>query len=138
MSAAQDWRRLADLVVRRRMDELMWTQVQVSAEGGPSTATQRHIEGASKPRYSAATLQRLEVALRWKPGSIRAVLAGGEPTPWEDAGHDKVARDEMAVSNEDVRRWVRANRHLNERDRAFMLAAVDEIENAEQREREAH
>lgn len=39
------------------------------------------IEGMRTDRYSARTLTKLERALEWESGSVRAILAGGEPTP---------------------------------------------------------
>ena len=78
---ADDWERLAMMVRERRYDDLGMTQEQVAAAGGPSTATQRMIEGARQHRYHLSTLRRLEDALGWEHGSVRRVLAGGDPAP---------------------------------------------------------
>jgi hypothetical protein len=80
----QDWRRLAE-AARDRRNELGFTQEDARAAGGPSTATMRLIEGALQEGYTPAILRRLEGALRWAPGSVRAVLAGGDPVPLGDA-----------------------------------------------------
>jgi hypothetical protein len=76
----QDWLRLAECARERRRD-LGLTQEEVSAAGGPSTATLRVIERGRQSRYKPANLRRLESALRWERGSVRAVLDGGEPVP---------------------------------------------------------
>jgi len=80
VTVKQDWQRLAERVRERRLD-LDVTQEDVRSAGGPSTATQRLIEGGLQYRYQPVVLRRLEHALRWQRGSVRAVLAGGEPVP---------------------------------------------------------
>lgn len=79
-----DWRRLAAAVIARR-EELDLTQEDVRQKGGPSTATMRLIEGALQTSYRGVILARLERALEWEPGSVRAILRGGEPTPLRHA-----------------------------------------------------
>lgn len=78
-AVTQDWRRLADAVIRRRT-ELGMTQQDVQAAGGPATATVRNIEGAHQTSYRGVILSRLEKALGWRPGSVEAILASGEAT----------------------------------------------------------
>jgi hypothetical protein len=78
MATDKDWQRLADLVSERRAD-LGMTQEDVRAAGGPSTATQRLIEGALQSRYQPVILGRLETALKWERGSVRRILAGRDP-----------------------------------------------------------
>lgn len=87
----QDWSRLARLVVERR-NELGMTQADVQAAGGPSQATMYLIEHAGRTRYQARILNSLERVLRWRPGSVRAVLEGGDPTPIEEAAAPVVTR----------------------------------------------
>lgn len=89
-----DWRRLAAFVRDRRTD-LGLTQEDVRSAGGPATATMRLIEGGLQDRYQPAILARLEDALRWGRGSVRRVLAGGDPVPLDDA---PAARPAAAVS----------------------------------------
>jgi hypothetical protein len=52
--------------------------------GGPSTSTMRMIEGGLQDSYKPAVLARLEDVLRWRRGSVRAVLAGGDPVALEE------------------------------------------------------
>lgn len=73
-----DWKNLASHVVKRRK-ALDWTQADLQAAGGPSTATLRHIEGASSESYKPYILRKLERGLRWTDGSVDRCLAGGEP-----------------------------------------------------------
>lgn len=80
MAIGSDWQRVAEYVRDRRID-LDMTQADVHSAGGPSPATQRLIEGALQDSYQSAILARLERALKWERGSIRAIRRGGEPVP---------------------------------------------------------
>jgi hypothetical protein len=80
MAIGSDWQRVAEYVRDRRI-ELDLTQADIHSAGGPSPATQRLIEGALQTSYQAAILARLERALQWERGSIRAIRRGGEPVP---------------------------------------------------------
>lgn len=62
--------------VRARRYELGLAQPDVARRGGPSTQTLMRIENAHRTRYENRTLARLEQALGWKTGSIRAILEG--------------------------------------------------------------
>ena len=84
MATGSDWQRLAALVSERRGD-LRMTQEEVRAAGGPSTATQRLIEGGRQSRYQPRILADLEAALGWQRGSVRRILAGGDPVLAPDA-----------------------------------------------------
>jgi transcriptional regulator with XRE-family HTH domain len=66
---------------RRRLLNL--TQDQVTAAGGPSDAAQTRAENGTGPDPSIETLRKLDVALRWAPGSAARTLEGGSPTPLE-------------------------------------------------------
>jgi hypothetical protein len=41
------------------------------------------LEGAVRDNYDPGTIAKAEHIYRWKPGSIRAIRAGGEPSPIE-------------------------------------------------------
>ena len=84
MATSSDWQRLAALVSERRGD-LALTQEDVRAAGGPSTATQRLIERGQPSRYQPRILAGLETALGWRHGSVRRILAGGDPALVPDA-----------------------------------------------------
>lgn len=79
MAMDGDWLRVAEYV-RDRRDELEMTQADVHAAGGPSTATQRLIEGGLSTSYQPSVLAKLERVLGWQRGSVRVILKGGEPT----------------------------------------------------------
>lgn len=68
-------------LVRARRKALKMTQSDVQAVGGPSTATLRLIENGRNLEFRDGTGVALERAIGWAPGSIDAILAGGEPTP---------------------------------------------------------
>lgn len=79
-----DWERLAD-AVRRRRDELGFTQVQLATLAGVTAMTIRNLEGGRKFKRLPASISAVEQALGWAPGSARAILAGGDPTPVAEA-----------------------------------------------------
>jgi transcriptional regulator with XRE-family HTH domain len=87
---------LADYAIHRR-GELKLRREDVAGRMGMSPKTVERIEEGKS--VQAATLGKLERALRWKPGSARAVLEGGEPTlisPESDNSlYERVVRDEV-------------------------------------------
>ena len=92
--------RLDELMRDRRFALGIRTWRALSERAGISYETLRAVRAGGNP--GDATADGLERALRWKPGSIRAVLAGGEPTPrlpgdMTDAGR---AEDELSVARE--------------------------------------
>ncbi|MEV6035958.1 hypothetical protein AB0L65_32715 [Nonomuraea sp. NPDC052116] len=71
---------LADLMERRRIAlHLRWDDVAEAA--GISAAFLRKIRSGTGAR--PLTMAKLEAALNWAPGSIDAILAGGEPADFE-------------------------------------------------------
>lgn len=78
-----DWRHAGRCIADRRA-ELGLTQEQVQEAGGPSPASQRLIEGGKRESIQAASAGGYERALGWESGSLRAILAGGAPTPFSD------------------------------------------------------
>jgi transcriptional regulator with XRE-family HTH domain len=65
-------------IVKARREELGLRQDQLSDRGGPSTTTLTKVENASGVPADV-TIRKLDVALRWQPGSARRTLHGGEP-----------------------------------------------------------
>lgn len=78
---------------RRRLLNL--TQDEVTAAGGPSDAAQTRAENGTGPDPSIETLRKLDVALRWVPGSAARTLDGGVPDPVEQAAEQQL-REEQA------------------------------------------
>lgn len=97
MDKPEAWERLAQLVRARREHE-GWTQLDVVTRGGPSLDRLQAVEAARHTRYSPRTLGKLERALGWGAGSIRAILEGGEPTlAQDDATPRRESADEIAA-----------------------------------------
>ena len=75
----EDWPRLADYVVARRVELGMRDRRALAAATGVTDRTLGKLENGQ--RVSASTLAVIENELGWVPGSARRVLAGGEPSP---------------------------------------------------------
>jgi hypothetical protein len=73
--------RLGRLVAERR-NFLGLSHVEVAGQGGPSVSSQQRIErGDIGTTMRPLTMNAVERGLKWAPGSVTAILAGGEPTP---------------------------------------------------------
>jgi hypothetical protein len=75
----EDWRRLADYVVARRVELGMRDRRAFAIATGITDRTLGKLENGQ--RVSPSTLAVIENELGWAPGSGRRVLAGGEPSP---------------------------------------------------------
>lgn len=75
----RDWKRLAEFVVRDRVAAGYRTRLAFSEDLGISDRTIGNLERGKS--VSASTLGAVEVLLDWAPGSVNAVLDGGEPAP---------------------------------------------------------
>jgi Helix-turn-helix len=75
--ASEDWRRLADYVVARRVELGMRDRRALAAATGVTDRTLGKLENGQ--RVSASTLGVIDNHLGWAPGSCRRILAGGEP-----------------------------------------------------------
>jgi hypothetical protein len=82
--AGEDWQRLADYVVARRVELGMRDRRAFAAATGVTDRTLGKLENGQ--RVSASTLGVIENRLGWAPGSCRRVLAGGEPIPAPGTG----------------------------------------------------
>lgn len=90
--------RLDEHMDARRLDlRMTWREVADAASISPETirAVRR---GDNVP--GDITRRGLEDALRWEPGSINRILAGGDPTPLPEAG---AARSGPALPADDPR-----------------------------------
>jgi Helix-turn-helix len=74
---SEDWRRLADYVVARRVELGMRDRRAFAAATGVTDRTLGKLENGQ--RVSASTLGVIENRLGWAPGSCRRILAGGQP-----------------------------------------------------------
>jgi hypothetical protein len=75
--AGEDWRRLADYVVARRVELGMRDRRALAEATGVTERTLGKLENGQS--VSASTLGMVENRLGWAPGSCRRILAGGEP-----------------------------------------------------------
>jgi len=75
---SEDWQRLADYVVARRVELGMRDRRALAEVTGVTERTLGKLENGQ--RVSPSTLGMIENRLGWAPGSCRRILAGGEPT----------------------------------------------------------
>jgi hypothetical protein len=75
--AGEDWRRLADYVVARRVELGMRDRRALAEATGVTERTLGKLENGQ--HVSPSTLGMVENRLGWAPGSCRRILAGGEP-----------------------------------------------------------
>jgi hypothetical protein len=75
--AGEDWRRLADYVVARRVELGMRDRRAFAVATGVTERTLGKLENGQ--RVSPSTIGMVENHLGWAPGSCRRILAGGEP-----------------------------------------------------------
>jgi hypothetical protein len=86
--AGEDWRRLADYVIARRVELNMRDRRAFAEATGVTDRTLGKLENGQ--RVSASTLGVVENQLGWAPGSCRRILAGGEPDSWPaEQGHSE-------------------------------------------------
>jgi hypothetical protein len=76
--SGDDWARLADYVIARRVQLGMRDRRALAAATGVTDRTLGKLENGQ--RVSASTLGVIENQLGWAPGSCRKILAGGEPS----------------------------------------------------------
>jgi transcriptional regulator with XRE-family HTH domain len=76
--SGDDWRRLGDYVIARRMQLGMRDRRALAAATGVTDRTLGKLENGQ--RVSASTLGVIENELGWTPGSCRRILSGGEPS----------------------------------------------------------
>jgi hypothetical protein len=75
--AGEDWRRLADYVVARRVELGMRDRRALAEATGVTERTLGKLENGQ--HVSPSTLGMVENRLGWAPGSCRRILAGEEP-----------------------------------------------------------
>jgi transcriptional regulator with XRE-family HTH domain len=94
-----DWQRLGRIIVDRRIELGYRRREDLGATLGVSIRTLGDIETGRRDRYHANTIGSLENALQWAPGSINAILAGGEPAP-RPAHHTRASAEEIGLTDE--------------------------------------
>ena len=74
----QDSRRLADALMRRRVELGYRSARALAAEIGMDARTITSLESARKTKVSRNTLAALEIAMRWEPGYINALIEANQ------------------------------------------------------------
>lgn len=80
--------RLAALIEKRR-EELGMLWQDVADAGDVSLKTLYNVRTQEDGEISPPTRRKLEAALRWEPGSIERILAGGEPQVASSRGPER-------------------------------------------------
>jgi hypothetical protein len=82
MNQDDPWVRLGQLLVARRVELGYRTRAAFARHHGLSHDRGiSAIENAERKNFSPATIASLELQYEWEPGSIEAVLGGGDPRP---------------------------------------------------------
>ena len=107
-------RRTAELLRMRRV-QLRLAQNDLRARGGPSPDTVVKFETgriAENPQFR--TLVAFDTSLDWEPGSTRAVLDGGTPTPIDRYSKVKLSTPESVQAHvvEHTDEWVAVPRTM--------------------------
>lgn len=111
--------------VRQRREDLGLSQPAAADRAGINRDTWRNMENGSRDirSYNHRAVER---ALQWQPGSVEAILAGGEPQP--------LGEQERIPLPAEVRRWLAIMADPNvpdrtkERMRQQMRLWTDQIE----------
>lgn len=78
----EDWQRLGRLLIARRVNLGHPVRSKfVKAKGLTHGRTISDVENAKRTNFEPATRALIEQLYEWRPGSLNAVLAGGEPIP---------------------------------------------------------
>jgi len=75
----EDWERLGQYVVRRRVECGFKTRGDLAAAVQVSSRVLGDIEKGRRGNYDPVTIAGLESALDWESGSVRRIVEGGEP-----------------------------------------------------------
>ncbi len=89
---ADNWARLAEHVITRRVDRGYKTRQAFATASGLSLRTLGDIERHDRDSYDNATLATLESALGWEPGSVQNILTGGKPRTADEDGKPRNPR----------------------------------------------
>jgi len=106
MSSREDWRRVADAIIRRRA-ERGWTQMDLAQRGPLSLDRVQSLEGAKRTSYRAGTIAAIERALEWEYGSVQAILSGGRPLEMRENVPSRGVRTEYRFTEQQVREMAR-------------------------------
>jgi hypothetical protein len=74
-----DWERLGEYVVARRMERGFKTRSDLASAAQVSSRLLGDIEKGRRGNFDPTTIASLESALGWETGSVRRIVEGGEP-----------------------------------------------------------
>ena len=112
MTTNQDWERLGRLLTARRIELGFPVRSKFAdARNLTHSRTVSDIENAKRDNFEPATLALVEQLYEWAPGSIDAVLHGGEPSPLNSATR---STEDVTSAPDDARGHAR--RRLSERE----------------------
>ncbi|KUO22422.1 helix-turn-helix transcriptional regulator [Streptomyces dysideae] len=83
----RDWKRLAK-AIRDARKARGWRQGNLAEAAGVSYSTVQRAESSDGYKTMPLTIDKLERALGWAPGSAKTVLAGGAPALLSESGED--------------------------------------------------
>jgi transcriptional regulator with XRE-family HTH domain len=81
MNDREPWKRVALYIADRRVELGYTTAKSFAAAAGISRPIIADLEKGERVSYSRTTIALLERGLQWEVGSVRAILAGGQPGP---------------------------------------------------------
>lgn len=75
-----DWRKLGIEITRRRSEMGYRSRPAFARFSGLSLRILDYLEAGARETYRPSTLDRIEYALGWRPGTVERVLGGHNPT----------------------------------------------------------
>lgn len=119
VTTGASWQRLGSRLMHRRIELGFRTrkdfQLAIGARNSGERRTVLDIENGNRENYAAATIAWIEHIYQWAPGSVEAVLSGGEPTPADETSH--AARQ----VRQHVEESIRDDRVLTRRDKELLI-----------------
>lgn len=101
LEVAGDWQRLGAYLIHRRLDlgyrKRSVFQASVAVSPG-ERRTILDVETGNRSSFHPGTIAWLEHIYRWRPGSVAAVLAGGDPEPLDGSTDKGVGGDGVVVA----------------------------------------
>lgn len=97
-----DARRLADALIRRRVELGYRSARALAAEIGMDARTITSLESARKTNVSRNTLAALELAMKWDPGYIGVLIDSGQGSR-EWSSEQRVYLTSSTVNDEELR-----------------------------------
>ena len=123
---AMDWQRLAD-VIRAELARRGWTQRDLADRANVDLKTISLLVNGHPRSRLPRRIPRIEEALGWAPGSARAVLEGGDPTPMvEFATDDQLSQVKAGKRDEDKT----ADKKSDDDRVTRVRAAMDDVQHA--------